>query len=110
MVERYDQKVKDCQIAERNVMIYENRCSDIQSKHNQSQSELKKLQDEKREIEKENERLSLLLADARKHLEEETLQRIDLENHIQSMKEESTFKDQIYQQKISETRTRREVG
>lgn len=61
-------------------------------------------------MEKENERLQTLLDDCRKSLEEETLQRIDLENHIQSLKEENSFKDQVFQQELTETRTRRQVS
>lgn len=61
-------------------------------------------------MEKENEKLQALLDDCRKNLEEETLQRIDLENHIQSLKEENSFKDQVFQQELTETRTRRQVS
>ena len=81
----------------------------MQSQYNQSQAERKKLAERERELEKEIERLAALLEDTRKHLEEETLQRIDLENHIQSLKEDISFKDQVYQQEITETRTRRQV-
>lgn len=90
-------------------MIYESRCGDLQTKFNQSAAERKKLAERERELEKEVERLQALLDDARKHLEEETLQRIDLENNIQSLKEDISFKDQVYQQELTETRTRRQV-
>ncbi|XP_024876335.1 lamin Dm0-like, partial [Temnothorax curvispinosus] len=106
---RLDKKTKDLQISERNVLIFETRCNDLQSQFNQSQAERKKLVEKEREWEKEETRLKALLDDVRKHLEEETLQRIDLENNIQSLKEDISFKDQVYQQEISETRTRRQV-
>lgn len=106
---RLEKKTKDLQINERSLMVYENRCSDLQSQYNQSQAERKKLAERERELEKEVERLSALLEDTRKHLEEETLQRIDLENHIQSLKEDISFKDQVYQSELTETRTRRQV-
>lgn len=106
---KLDKKTKDLQIAERNAMIYETRCSDLQSQFNQSQAERKKLAEKDRDSEKEIDRLKALLDDARKHLEEETLQRIDLENNIQSLKEDISFKDQVYQQELTETRTRRQV-
>ena len=38
------------------------------------------------------------LATLRKQLEEETLLRVDLENRIQSLKEELAFKSQVYEQ------------
>lgn len=90
--------------------MYETRWNDSQLQFNQSQSERKKLGDEKRELEKEVDRLKAQLDDARKHLEEETLQRIDLENNIQTLKEDISFKDQVYQQELTETRTRRQVS
>lgn len=107
---RLEKKSKDLQIAERNAMIFETRCSDLQSQFNQSQAERKKLAEKERDLEKEVDRLKALLDDARKHLEEETLQRIDLENNIQSLKEDISFKDQVFQQELSETRTRRQVS
>lgn len=91
-------------------MIYQTRCNDLQSQFNQSQAERKKLAEREQELEKELERVTALLDDARKHLEEETLQRIDLENNIQSIKEDYSFKDQVYQQEISEIRTKRQVS
>ncbi|XP_012289138.1 lamin Dm0 isoform X2 [Orussus abietinus] len=106
---KLDKKTKDLQAVERSLSIYENRCSDLQSQYNQSQAERKKLAERERELEKEVERLKSMLDDTRKHLEEETLQRIDLENNIQSLKEDISFKDQVYQQELTETRTRRQV-
>jgi lamin B len=106
---KLDKKTKDLHIAERNAMIFETRCNDLQSQFNQAQAERKKLSDKERDLEKELDRLKTMSDDARKNLEEETLQRIDLENTIQSLKEDINFKDQIYQQELSETRTRRQV-
>lgn len=106
---KLDKKTKDHQVSERNSSIYETRCNDLQSQYNQSQAEKKKLQERERDLEKEVERLKGLLDDARKHLEEETLQRIDLENNIQSLREDISFKDQVFQQELTETRSRRQV-
>ncbi|XP_035717336.1 lamin Dm0-like isoform X1 [Vespa mandarinia] len=106
---KLEKKTKDLQIAERNLSLCEARISDLTSQLTQSQTERKKITDKDRELEKENERLNAALNDTRHHLEEETLQRIDLENHIQSLKEDISFKDQVYQQELTETRTRRQV-
>ena len=38
------------------------------------------------------------LATAKKQLEEETLLRVDLENRVQSLKEDLHFKSQVYEQ------------
>ncbi|XP_014219603.1 lamin-C isoform X2 [Copidosoma floridanum] len=106
---KLEKKTKDLTVAERNSSLFEGRCNDLQSQYNQSQAERKKLADRVRELEKEVERLAAVLDEARKNLEEETLQRIDLENHIQSLKEDISFKDQVYQQELTETRTKRQV-
>ncbi|XP_031827558.1 lamin-C isoform X2 [Nomia melanderi] len=102
-------KVGDLQVAERNLLLYETRHNDLQSKYNQSEAERKRLADRERELEDEVEKLKVLLEDARKHLSEETLQRVVLENNIQSLKEDISFKDQIYQQELTETRTKRQI-
>ncbi|XP_014609112.1 PREDICTED: lamin-C-like isoform X2 [Polistes canadensis] len=106
---KLEKKTKDLQITERNLSLYEARNNDLTSQLTQCQTERKKITDKDRELEKENERLNAALNDTRHHLEEETLQRIDLENHIQSLKEDLSFKDQVYQQELTETRSRRQV-
>lgn len=55
------------------------------------------------------EKLRKVYADTRKTLEEEMLCRIDMENTVQSLREELSFKDQVFQQELQETRTRRQV-
>ncbi|XP_012134593.1 lamin Dm0 isoform X2 [Megachile rotundata] len=106
---KLDKKLVDLQVAERNLLLYETRYNDLQSQFNQSQAERKKLAERERELEQEVEKLKALLEDTRKHLGEETLQRIVLENNIQSLKEDISFKDQIYQQELTETRTKRQI-
>lgn len=61
------------------------------------------------ELAKELEKLKKVYADTRKTLEEEMLCRIDMENTVQSLREELSFKDQVFQQELQETRTRRQV-
>ncbi|XP_043260051.1 lamin Dm0-like isoform X1 [Colletes gigas] len=106
---KLEKKLMDLQVAERNLLLYETRYNDLQSQYNQSQAERKRLTERERELEQEVEKLKTLLEDARKHLGEETLQRVVLENSIQSLKEDISFKDQIYQQELTETRTKRQM-
>lgn len=106
---RLDKKLVDLQVAERNSLLYETRYNDLQSQYNQCQAERKKDTERRNELEQEVEKLKALLEDSRKHLGEETLQRIVLENNIQSLKEDISFKDQMYQQELTETRTKRQV-
>lgn len=106
---RLDKKTKECVTAENNARLYEQKFHDLSAKYNAAASERKKAQEELKELEKENDKLKKMLENLRKNLEEETLARVDLENNIQSLKEELTFKDQIFQQELSESRSRRQV-
>ncbi|KDR19813.1 lamin Dm0-like [Zootermopsis nevadensis] len=106
---RLDKKTKDLGIAEKSLSIYESRVSDLSAKYNQAVADRKKATDEVKELEKECEKLRKQVEDLRKHLEDETLARIDLENNVQSLREELQFKEQVYNQELTETRTRRQV-
>lgn len=96
-------------ISENSARMYETRCADLSAKYNQACVDRKKAMDDAKDLEKENEKLRKTLDDLRKNLEEETLARVDLENTVQSLREELTFKDQIHAQELTETRTRRQV-
>ena len=89
--------------------MYESRAADLSAKLNAANADRKKALDELKDLQNECERLRKQLEEARKHLEDETLARVDLENNIQSLREELTFKDQIHSQEINETRSRRQV-
>lgn len=106
---RLDKKTKECVTAENNARLYEQKFHDLSAKYSSAASERKKALDDLKELEKENDKLKKMLEALRKNLEEETLARVDLENNIQSLKEELTFKDQIFQQELSESRSRRQV-
>lgn len=106
---RLDKKTKECGVAESNYRLYEQKFHDLSAKYNAALSERKKTQDELKDSEKENEKLKKMLEALRKNLEEETLARVDLENNTQSLKEELTFKDQVFQQELSESRSRRQI-
>jgi lamin B len=106
---RLDKKTKDLLIAENNYRLYETRFTDLNGKYGAACSERNKALDDLKELEKECERLRKLMNEARKNLEEETLARVDLENNVQSLREELTFKDQVHHQELTETRTRRQV-
>ncbi|XP_052758999.1 lamin-C-like [Galleria mellonella] len=106
---RLDKKTKDCQQAENLARHYETRFTEESNKYNTALADKKKAQDEARDLAKELEKLRKVYADTRKTLEEEMLCRIDMENTVQSLREELSFKDQVFQQELQETRTRRQV-
>lgn len=89
--------------------MYESRAAELSSKFSTANADRKKMSDELKDVQNELDRLRKQLDEARKHLEDETLARVDLENNIQSLREELTFKDQIHSQEINETRSRRQV-
>lgn len=106
---RLDKKTKECVTAENNARLYEQKFHDLSAKYSSAASERAKALSDLKELEKDNDKLKKQLDALRKNLEEETLARVDLENNIQSLKEELTFKDQIFQQELSESRSRRQV-
>ncbi|EDV57875.1 lamin Dm0 [Drosophila erecta] len=101
---RLDKKTKECTTAEGNVRMYESRANELNNKYNQANADRKKINDELNEAVKELERLRKQFDETRKNLEQETLSRVDLENTIQSLREELSFKDQIHSQEINESR------
>lgn len=89
--------------------MYESRLNDITGKYNAAIADRKKAVEELNDLQIEFERTRKQFEEARKNLEDETLTRVDLENNIQSLREELTFKDQIHIQEINESRSRRQV-
>lgn len=89
--------------------MYENRSAELQHKYGAVCGDRKKLTDEAAHAAAEIERLRRQLDDLRKQLEDETLARVDLENTVQSLREELTFKDSVHTQELTESRSRRQV-
>ncbi|XP_050666684.1 lamin-C-like [Leptidea sinapis] len=106
---RLDKKTKEFQQADNLCRHYEARYTEESNKYNNALADKKKAQDEARDLAMELEELRKLYADTRKNLESEMLCRVDNENTVQSLREELSFKDQVYEQELQETRTRRQV-
>ncbi|XP_018329104.1 lamin Dm0-like [Agrilus planipennis] len=102
-------KSKDLALADNSVRVLETRNNDLTLKYNQAQNDAKKAMSELRDLEKERDKLKKQIEELRKQLEEESLARVDVENNNQSLREELSFKDQIYQQQLTETRTKRQI-
>ncbi|KAK5644863.1 hypothetical protein RI129_006163 [Pyrocoelia pectoralis] len=81
----------------------------LQLKCNQTQSDAKNAQLELSDLEKERDKLKGHLEELRKQLEDESLRRVDVENTNQSLCVELVFKDQVYQEQLSETCTNRQI-
>lgn len=104
-----DKSNTDLALAKRNASILDSQLSDIQGKYNQAQADRKKLLDENKNLEKERDALKKKLKDLEKEIENETLHRVDAENALQTVREELSFKDQMHQQQLIETRSKRHV-
>lgn len=99
---RLEKKIKELNAAQ----LFEQRYNDLQAKYNSAVADRKKAVDENKELESEIAKLKNALNDLRKHLEEETLARIETENTAQSLREELTFNTQIHSQELNDTRKR----
>lgn len=102
-----EKKTKECRSLEANLNICEHRATDLQTKYNQAISDKKKLEEELKEANKELDKLRKSYELTKKYIENETLTRVELENKLQSLKEEMNFKDQMFNKEITELRTKR---
>lgn len=105
---KLNKKTKELSEVEKDARVSESRCIELTANYNSVCSERKKLQDELREAEKEATKFRKSFEAMRKDLEHETLIRVDLENNIQSLREELTFKEQVHSQELSESKMRRQ--
>ncbi|XP_055540053.1 lamin-C-like [Wyeomyia smithii] len=105
---KLNKKTKELSEVEKEARANESRVIELTANYNSACSERKKLQDELRESEIEASKLRKTFETMRKDLEHETLLRVDLENNVQSLREELTFKEQIHCQELSESKMRRQ--
>ncbi|KAK9886489.1 hypothetical protein WA026_016770 [Henosepilachna vigintioctopunctata] len=104
-----EKKSKALILSENSVRVLESRCNDLQLKYNQANNDARKAINEAKDLEKERDKLRKQVDELRKTLEQESLARVDVENNNQSLKEELLFKDQVFQQQLTETRSRRQI-
>nr|XP_019550661.2 lamin Dm0 [Aedes albopictus] len=106
---KLNKKIKELTEVDKDARANEARCIELTANYNSVCSEKKKLQEELREADMEAAKLRKSFEAMRKDLEHETLIRVDLENNIQSLREELTFKDQVHSQELSESKMRRQT-
>lgn len=92
---------EDLQLVESNILLYETKCTDLNLQLKQSRTETKNMMESIKILENERKKIEGAQEAIRKQHEEETLQRIDMENRIQSLKEELSFKSEIYKLELS---------
>ncbi|XP_073811865.1 lamin-C-like [Musca autumnalis] len=99
---RLDQRTNDCSIAEEKARIYGSQVADASAKYNAAHAKKEKAVEELCEVQKESECLRKQLDEARKYLNAESMIRTDLQNRIQSLRDELTFKEQNHLREIDE--------
>ncbi|XP_054128604.1 lamin-L(III)-like [Melozone crissalis] len=67
-------------------------------------NENRTLENELRELKDQVLSLNLSLEDTKKHLHSEMLRRVDLENHIKTLQEETTFQKRLHEDELKETK------
>ncbi|XP_073828626.1 lamin Dm0-like [Musca autumnalis] len=106
---KLDQQIKDCRLAEEKARMYESQVTDVTVKYNAAYAEKEKAVENFCEVQKESECLRQQLDEARKYLNAESMIRTDLQNRIQSLREELTFKEQSHLREIDEIHSRHQA-
>ncbi|XP_073819559.1 lamin-C-like [Musca autumnalis] len=99
---RLDQRAKACSISEEKARIYGSQVADVSAKYNAAHAKKEKAVEKLGEVQKESECLRKQLDEARKYLNAESVIRTDLQNRIQSLHDELTFKEQNHLREIDE--------
>lgn len=102
-------KEKEVTILEKQAKTSDILNQDLQRRVNQLSAENRKLENQLREALAENDKLAQQAAALKKELDDETLLRVDLENRLQSAKEELSFKESVHQREVTETRHLKET-
>ncbi|XP_053405526.1 prelamin-A/C-like [Mercenaria mercenaria] len=103
---KFHRRDRDAKNAEKKNLELQSQLGDLEAKLNDSENNKKYAEAEAARLRGEVANLERQIKELKKQLEEETLKRVDLENRIQSLKEELAFKSQIYEQELSESRSR----
>jgi lamin B len=107
--DKYTKSYRDNQNLEKKLLAAEAQVNDLQARLNDAINQRKHWENEYHKVKGELSMLEKQLSTAKKQLEEETVARVDLENRLQSLKEELAFKGQVHEQELNETRTRTET-
>ncbi|KAL8624877.1 hypothetical protein ACOMHN_016173 [Nucella lapillus] len=105
-LKKFERRDRDATAAERHVETLETQHAELTAKLNEAEGPRKRLEKENAALRAEIANLEKQLATAKKQIEEETLLRVDLENRVQSLKEDLHFKSQVYEQELEESRVR----
>ncbi|XP_050402464.1 prelamin-A/C [Patella vulgata] len=103
---KFARKERDWKAAEKKLLEIESTLTELRGRTADAESQRKHFEKENDKLRSEIAALERQLAACKKQLEEETLRRVDLENRVQSLKEELAFKSQVYESELEESRVR----
>ncbi|KAL8577274.1 hypothetical protein ACOMHN_062783 [Nucella lapillus] len=99
---RYGRRDREATTYLHRVETLETQVADLTAKLNDADGPRKRLEKENAALRAEISALKKQVAELKKKLEEETLLRVDLENRLQSLKEELNFVRQVHKQEMEE--------
>jgi chromosome segregation ATPase len=100
---------RELAVSDRKLLSAESQVNELQARLNDALNQRRHFEDEFNKLKKEFDALTKSHSIAKKQLEDETIARVDLENRLQSLKEELAFKNQIHQQEMNESMHRSRV-
>jgi len=107
--DKYNRAARELQVKDKSLLAAESQVNDLQARVNDAVSQRKHWENEYHKAKAECDKLAKQLATAKRQLEEETLARVDVENRLQTAKEQLQLNAQIHEQELNETRVRTEV-
>ncbi|KRX71177.1 Lamin-C [Trichinella sp. T6] len=105
-VERLERHLQECE--ERRAQL-DGQVQDLTTRLNASEAQRKHWENEAKKLCEECDSLTSQLANVQKKHDAEALTRVDLENKVQSLREQLAFNKQLYEKEIEETRHRRQI-
>ncbi|GBO35551.1 Lamin-C, partial [Araneus ventricosus] len=101
---KLSRKEKELVAEEKKSLNLESRNQELQNEFNRLKIENQRLEDKIKDISLENRSLSDLLEAAKKESDDKTLKITDLQNRLQTLKEELSFKETIHEKELSDSR------
>jgi chromosome segregation ATPase len=101
--EKYRALEKEGAGSQKRLLAAEAQVNELQARLNDALNQRRHFEDEWAKLKKEFDSLTKAHALTKRQLEEETIARVDLQNKLQSLKEELAFKNQVHEQELNES-------
>lgn len=107
---RYDAERKEVQRLKSTLVESESQCGILQTKIADLLNKLKMKEGEIKHLTSELKAAEKARDTAKQQLEGETVQRVDCENKLQTLKEQLSFMESVHEQELNESRTRTDIS